>query len=918
MSDNDFHILRFSQGNRNRGKVENKEIIWRKFCRKFVEPSVDQSITYAQYLKLGVDDQGAKKSAAGYIVGAPFADGKRRLANMQKRNLISLDLDEVTADQMDDIELGISALCEYEFLRHTSRKHCQEKPRWRIHLPISRACDHDEANAITRILSARIFADPQESIDAIDVVSFRAAQVSYMPTRSKDQEYRCEVNHGAILDVDAILDGFEGDWKDHLQLPMRSDESSARATDPNRKMELPTDKPGILGAWCRTYTVDDCITEFLADIYEPGFSSDETQRYSYLLGSGANGAVSYDDGLFLHSNHGTDPIEGSANAFDLCRIHLFGHLDNDAREGTSPFSMPSYKGMVKFAQDDEDVREELMSRVADSFDDEDEDEDEDSIPKNSPSPKSSKQKAAEKREAEAEEHDDEPEDLDDRFDDAPEDEDEDEDDVDDFLDGPRDDVDDFLDGPRDDDDPAPKKKKKKKWRAQLKANMETGQIAKSLHNINLIFQYDPTFAGSISYNLFSKKIVTRLAMTFPQLVLSRVPIKDADEGREWLDADDYDRKLALAAPENLGGYDIDVAQLDITAAVETAARTNEFHPIRDKLQAASWDGTERAESMFIDYFGVEDHPYHREAARAWLMAAVTRVMEPGFKFDHVPILGGAQGLGKSSFIRIISLGYFGELAAAFDQPTRMVESMLGCWIMEVPELAGFRKAEIETIKQFFSAQEDRVRLAYRRNEETFERQCVFMGSTNKDEYLKDDTGNRRFWPIKCTKSLDQEKLKRNRMMIWAEVYQWYLAKREEQPHGEFHIGLESKAAHTRALLLQEESQAVSPAEIMADKLSAWLNKHVTQEVAEGRVDGQFDDEDDGIALGQRIRVSIDDVWHNGLGKDNDAAPYDLANMQSAFKMIPGWSSERKQIDGKRLRIGYRDGSDWAKKAWEPL
>jgi hypothetical protein len=77
--------------------------------------------------------------------------------------------------------------------RDTSCKHCQEKPRWRIHLPISRACDHDEANAITRSLSARILSDPQESIDAIDVVSFRAAQVSYMPTRSKDQQYRCEV-----------------------------------------------------------------------------------------------------------------------------------------------------------------------------------------------------------------------------------------------------------------------------------------------------------------------------------------------------------------------------------------------------------------------------------------------------------------------------------------------------------------------------------------------------------------------------------------------------------------------------------------------------------------------------------------------------------------------------------------------------
>jgi hypothetical protein len=193
-----------------------------------------------------------------------------------------------------------------------------------------------------------------------------------------------------------------------------------------------------------------------------------------------------------------------------------------------------------------------------------------------------------------------------------------------------------------------------------------------------------------------------------------------------------------------------------------------------------------------------------------------------------------------------------------------------------------------------------------------------MGSTNKDEYLKDETGNRRFWPIKCVKNLDQEKLKRNRMMIWAEVYQWYLAKREEQPHGDFHIGLESKAAHTRALMLQEESQSVSPAEIMADKLSAWLNEHVTQEVAEGRVDDQFDDEADGIVLGQRNVVLMDDAWHKGLGKDNDAAPFDLQNLQSAIRMIPGWTYFRRQEKGERTRVAYRDGSDWKKTAWEPV
>jgi hypothetical protein len=156
------------------------------------------------------------------------------------------------------------------------------------------------------------------------------------------------------------------------------------------------------------------------------------------------------------------------------------------------------------------------------------------------------------------------------------------------------------------------------------------------------------------------------------------------------------------------------------------------------------------------------------------------------------------------------------------------------------------------------------------------------------------------------------------MMIWAEVYQWYLAKREEQPHGDFHIGLESKAAHTRALMLQEESQSVSPAELMADTLGPWLDKHVTQDVAEGRDDGQFDDEDEGVALGQRTRVLLSDAWHKGLGKPNDPAPYDLSNLASAIKMHGGWVIERKQIDGQRGRWALREGSNWLENAWEPV
>ncbi|MDF0603675.1 virulence-associated E family protein [Psychromarinibacter sp. C21-152] len=899
--DNDFHKLRISTG-KHRGKVKNVEIIWKRFCEKFAEPSVDQTTTYGQYMKLSVDEKGAKKAAPGYIVGAWFEDGKRRLTHMKKRHLISFDLDEVTAAQMDEIEMGLSLICDYEFLRHTTRAHCPESPRWRIHMPISRPVDHDEANAITRILATMLFSDPQESIDAVDVVSHRYAQVSYMPSRSKNQEYRVERNEGKVLDVDALLENFDGDWQDHTQLPMRSDETTARGADPDRKMERPDEKPGIIGAWCRTYTVDEVIQEFLSDVYEPGFSSDGHPRYTYLLGTGANGAVSYDDGLFLYSNHGSDPIEGAANAWDLARIHLYGHLDRDAREDTSPGNLPSYKAMVQFAGKDDAVRDELLAgrraQFDDTFDDEDEDE--------QPSEKPNKSKSIDSGASDSDCNDETQEDsLADRFDD-----DENEDDEIDLSD--------LMDEPEE----KPKKKKKakpKKWRNRLKANLETGAILKSLHNINLILQNDPGLAGTISYNLFTRKVVTRKEIGFPNLDLSRVPIEDPFNGREWLDADDHDRKLVLSAPEDQGGYDMDAAQIDIAAAVETAARRNPFHPIREKLESVEWDGVERAETLFIDYLGIPDDAYGRETARAWLLAAVTRVYEPGAKFDFVPIIGGSQGKRKSSFIKVLAWDYFGELSAAFDNLQKMVESMSGSWIMEVPELAGFRKSEVETVKQFFSACWDRVRLAFRRNEETFYRQCVFIGTTNKEEYLKDETGNRRFWPLKAQVDLiDTDKLRREIGQVWAEVVTWYRKAREEQPHGELFIDLVSDQAKQTARDLQEESRTTLPFEIIAERLQEWLDKPCSQAVAEGADTGQFDDEDDGEAQGRRIRVSVDDAWRDGLGKVNDPSPLDLQNLNSAVRALEGWTVERRKIGGKRTRWLLRDGAAWDRAVWEPL
>ncbi len=857
---NDFHELSISTGRGNRGRVKNITITWRKFCRKFERPSVDEGLTFAQYLKLSVDEQGARKAAPGFIIGAHFRDGKRRLVNMLKRTLLSFDLDAVTPAQMDEIEMGLSPICDYEFLRHTTRKHCPESPRWRIHMPLSRPVDHNEANALTRILAARLFADPQASIDAVDVVSHRFAQVSYMPSRSRDQEYRCERNEGEILDVDAMLESFEGDWHDHTQLPMRSDEKTARGADPNRKMEDPREKPGIIGAWCRTYTVDEVIAEFLADIYEPGASTDGHPRYTYVPGTGANGAVSYDDGLFLYSHHGSDPIEGAANAWDLMRVHRFGHLDEAAREGTSPGKLPSYRAMVEFAGRDPAVKEALLEGRRAGFDDDDEAEN--------------------------------------------------------------------TAGKFDDDEPGESevaeiirdsnKLNKKSWRTALVVHPETGAVAKTVHNVNLIFQHDPIFKGTISYNLFTRKIVTRKLVDFPGLDLSRVPIEDTFNGREWLDADEYDRKLILAAPEEQGGYGLDASVLDITAAVETAARCNSFHPVIDRLESLEWDGVERVETFFIDYLGVEDNAYHREAALAWFTAAVARIFEPGCKFDHVPIIGGAQGIGKSSLIRILSMGYFGELPGAFDRLQVMVEAMSGVWMAEMAELAGFRKAEVENLKHFISSQADRVRLAYRRNEETFRRQCVFMGTTNQEEYLKDDTGNRRFWPIKAkVERIDLDRLRRERDMILAEALALYRERRKEQPKGELYFGLVSDAAKQTALDLQEESRTTLPWELMRDRIKDWLETPVSRAVVEEGAAETFDDEE-GEQLGLRTRATLEEAWHIGLGKTVDPSPVDLQNLNKAFRSIAGWRYTRRRIGGGRKRVVFRVGADWKNCGWQPI
>ncbi|WP_127903877.1 virulence-associated E family protein [Solirhodobacter olei] len=889
----------------HRGKGKNDLWTATKLWTKFQKPMVDTSITWAKYLNLNPSsqkDQTLKaelKAKPGWYKMGQYEDGRRKLGHLLGVSAISLDLDDVQPDQIEHIRLGLAPINRFVWIGHTTRSHTPEKPRWRLIVFLDRMVDLDEANALARLLATLLADDPQEGVDMCDQVSFRNNQAMYWPSISDGQPYETDRNtSGSIVRVDEFL-AEHPNWQDVTTLPRQEHEKSAAGSDPNKRFEDPRDKQGIIGAFCRAYDIEAAIAEFIPDVYVPGDSSGSDIRYTYALGSAANGAVVYDDGLVIYSNHGTDPIQGGANAWDMVRLHKFGHLDAKAKEDDSPTKLPSHKAMVEMASKDKAVKLELIEntrgKFEESYDEDDESESGDDFDTSG-------------------EDDDATDTSDARFDD----------DDDDFLGLGETDDDDFL-GLNEPGEKT-KPKKKRKWKADLRMNMETGTLAKSVHNAALILQNDPAFRGRVAFNEFSKKIVCTQPIDLPDLTtLARGPVTADDlklhGGREWLDTDDSDVRAALAAPNDLGGWEFDVALLDVRTAVDLASRQNSIHPLRDRIRSFPWDGMRRAETVFIDYLGVEDNPYHRETCRLWLLAAVVRLFEPGHKWDFVPIFGGAQGIRKSTFVDVMSLGYSGALHTDVNNLGRMIESMLGKWIVEIGELTTLSKADSEEVKQFITETKDTFRLAYRHNAETFKRTCVFGGTTNQEQYLKDETGNRRYWPILCkVPQIDTVALEKVVRQIWAEVYTWYLEARRVQPFGTLPLYLRDEESKRISVALQDASRKVSPAELMAEKIEEWLNTpRDLSSITEGG-DDRFDRESagEGVMM-RRVRAAMSEVWHIGLGQDREMNHSDTTTLGAAMRMVPGWTQARRRLStGARTTMMTRNGSDWEAAEWEPF
>lgn len=268
-----------------------------------------------------------------------------------------------------------------------------------------------------------------------------------------------------------------------------------------------------------------------------------------------------------------------------------------------------------------------------------------------------------------------------------------------------------------------------KWKEQLKIT-EKGSIAATIENVVVILRHDPLLKNRLGLNELEHNIVARKSL----------PWREVKGDSQWIDADDAALRFYLERTYGIASKD------KIFDAVNVVAGENAFHPVRQYLETCVWDGVPRLDTLLIDYLGAEDTPYVRAVTRKTFAAAVARIYRPGCKFDQMLTIQGKQGAGKSTLVAKMGRDWFSDTFSTM-QGKEAYEQVMGVWIMEIGELAGMKRAEAETIKLYISKQSDRFRPAYGRRTQDFPRQCIFVGTTNETEFLRDTTGNRRFWIV---------------------------------------------------------------------------------------------------------------------------------------------------------------------------
>lgn len=740
--------------------------------------TVRSAETFEAYLKLPKPQQDDLKDVGGFVGGA-FSGTRRKANELVSRSLITLDLDNVPSGMTDDVLRRVDSLgcCATVY---STRKHAPWQPRLRVILYLDMDCTSEEYGAIARKAAELLLG---EQMGWADPTTFEASRLMYYPSTSSDGEFIFRHYDKGMLSKDGML-ALYPDWRDVTAWPTVPGHEAVNKTQLVRAGD-PTEKKGIIGAFCRLYTVEDAMEKFLPGIYTP---TDTPGRYSYSAASTTGGAVVYEDGKFLFSHHASDPICNKlVNAFDLVRIHKFGDQDDDVKPGTPLTQMPSFRSMSQFALAIEEVKKGVLS---------------------------SGSTAAE------------------------------------------------VFSKADD----------KNWMIDLELD-RNGVLAKTTDNIMLIMRNEPELKNKIVTDVF----------TGTGLVTGVVPWNKTRTWRRWSDADDaglrwhLEKKYKISAREKT--YD----------ALAIIGRENEINRVRDYLNTLTWDGTPRLDTILIDYLGAEDNCYTRAVMRKTLCAACARAIHGGVKFDTMPILVGPQGIGKSTLIGALGKEWFTDSLTTFEGKDA-AELIQGMWIVEVGELSALWNREINAIKQFLSKTKDDYRGAYERRSSEHPRRCVFIGTTNSDEFLRDVTGNRRFWPVellqqKPTKSVFRD-LADEVNQIWAEAYVKYrVGEKLYLNPQENELAVESQERHQMDDGSRARIEAFLDTPIPMDwyRLDLSLQKSI--------ISGNSLETED--VLYSRARVcatEVYDVIMGGNGQYYDRR--EIARIKAILSNLPGWEKER--------------------------
>lgn len=353
----ELHIS--TAGSRKAALWKQETILWSDFVSRLSTP-VRSEESLRTYLAMPKAKQDELKDVGGFVGGA-LKGGRRKAANVTGRDLITLDLDAIPEGGTEDVIKRVDGLgCA--FVIYSTRKHEPAKPRLRVILPTDRSVTAEEYEPLARALADLI------GIKLCDPTTFEPSRLMYYPSCCTDGQYVFTYGDKPPVSADGILALYKDwhDWRLWPQVPGHEDGQKAYAA----KQQDPAEKEGVIGAFCRTYSIYDVMEKFIPGVYSPVDGMDD--RFTYAGGTTTGGAIVYEGGKFLFSHHATDPCSGKlVNAFDLLRLHKFGGLDEETKPDTPINKLPSYTAACRFAVSDPTVsttlNRERYDKVQEAF-----------------------------------------------------------------------------------------------------------------------------------------------------------------------------------------------------------------------------------------------------------------------------------------------------------------------------------------------------------------------------------------------------------------------------------------------------------------------------------------------------------------------------------------------------------------------